>query len=248
MPKDVAGVTGDTASGTSSADDEPEAGSRRSDIFAFTVISLGVLALLVLWLFDAGMIDFAAWWSSLGPWWSDDAWPWLSNWLTSPGFGGLAAVSAAGVALAGARHQARLNAWWQRVEWALDLYVKPDAKDLERRAGAAAIEALLDSRLAKKDEQAFLVEVVKAVTLDPLGDGLEEDDWSAGKAVGENADPDSAPDVDKDRQLRGDDELVVLLGKVGRVCRRHVLVRCPILKARRNDEKHEEPDQNGGAS
>lgn len=137
-------------------------------IFLFLVPNWGVLCR-----------EVDSWWRDVGKWWHGDGWPWISNWLTTAGFGGFAAVVAASLAFTGARHQARLNSWWQRAEWALNLYTKPDAEPLERRAGAAAVEALQRSRLAKKDEKRFLTEVATAVTFDPNGDGIENDDWSA---------------------------------------------------------------------
>jgi hypothetical protein len=144
------------------------------------VIGAAVLAAIAIVLIcdHRGVLDLAAFAFSLRRWWLSDGWPWTSGWMSSPGFGGMAAVVAGAFAFAGVRHQARLNAWWQRVEWALGLYVKPEAKDFERRVGAAAIEALVKSRLAKTDEKQFLADVVKAVTLDPLGDGIEHDDWN----------------------------------------------------------------------
>lgn len=140
-------------------------------IFAFVVPNWGVLCR-----------EAESWWRDVAKWWHGDGWPWISNWLTTAGFGGFAAVVAASLAFSGARHQARLNSWWQRAEWALNLYTKPDAEPLERRAGAAAVEALQRSRLAKKDEKRFLTEVATAVTFDPNGDGIENDDWSAAES------------------------------------------------------------------
>ncbi len=139
-----------------------------------------VFALIVIGIFFAltqtGVLRPLDWWASLGPWWVNDGWPWVSKWLVSPGFGGAAAVAAASLAFVGTRHQARLNAWWQRVEWALNLYIKPEATREEREAGIAALLALQNSKLAKKDERTFLGEVVTATTLDLNGDGDETDD------------------------------------------------------------------------
>lgn len=140
-------------------------------IFLFVVPNWGVLCR-----------EVNSWWRDVGKWWHGDGWPWISNWLTTAGFGGFAAVVAASLAFSGARHQARLSSWWQRAEWALNLYTKPDAEPLERRAGVAAVEALQRSRLAKKDEKRFLTEVATAVTFDPNGDGIENDDWSAAES------------------------------------------------------------------
>lgn len=124
-------------------------------------------------------MDIPAWWQSLGPWWANDGWPWVSEWLKSPGFAGFAAVLAATMAFLGSRHQARLNSWWQRVEWALNLYTDPKSTQGQRMTGLAAIGAAQDSRLTKKPEQDFISSVVDANTLDLLGDGTDEDDVKA---------------------------------------------------------------------
>lgn len=142
-----------------------------------------VVAVIVFGLNLVGVLDVASWWQSTGRWWMDAGWPWLSKWMLSPGFGGAAAVLAASLAFIGTRHQARLNAWWQRVEWALNLYVKRDATDSERQAGAAALEALEKSALAKHDEKAFLREVVTAVSLDIDDDGDETDDLASAQPL-----------------------------------------------------------------
>lgn len=146
------------------------------NVLVSLVVCVEVVA-VILMLDSGGVLDVGAWWTSLGPWWLDDGWPWTSDWLTSPGFGGMAAVVAAALALAGARHQARLNAWWQRVEWAVTLYVNPQATEAERQTGASALEYLQGSRLARADEKGFVGAVMAAVTLDPLGNGLDQDDW-----------------------------------------------------------------------
>lgn len=117
-----------------------------------------------------------SWLESVGAWWVAEGWPWLSEWLKSTGFAGAAAVLAALLAFSGSRHQARLNAWWQRVEWALNLYTDPASTESQRIAGLAALGAAQQSRLAHRDEQNFVVRVIDATTLDPLGDGIDVDD------------------------------------------------------------------------
>lgn len=127
------------------------------------------------WLEDVGTA-VASWWITIPVWWNGDGWPWISEWVKSPGFAGFAAVIAATLAFVGSRHQSRLNAWWQRIEWALNLYTKPDSTEAERIAGLAAVGALQQSRLAKKPEQDFVSEIIDATTLDPLADGIDDDD------------------------------------------------------------------------
>ncbi|MFJ4044161.1 hypothetical protein ACIPV2_00260 [Microbacterium sp. NPDC089987] len=174
-------ASGDSASAIVSDLPTEEESSSRNLKWVWLIVGLiAVLAggvVLQLW-GDALGESIADWWTGVGRWWHKDGWSWVSNWLTTAGFGGFAAVVAASLAFSGARHQARLNSWWQRAEWALNLYTKPNAKDMERRVGAAAVAALQSSRLAKRDEKRFLAEVAAAVTFDPKGDGVGTDDWS----------------------------------------------------------------------
>ncbi|MEV7610052.1 hypothetical protein AB0N61_11260 [Microbacterium sp. NPDC089320] len=121
-------------------------------------------------------MDIAEWWDSVAVWWNGDGWRWISEWMKSPGFAGFAAVVAATLAFAGARHQARLNAWWQRIEWALNLYTGSNSSQRERITGLAAIAALQQSRLARRGKQEFVRQIVDANTLDLFGDGADDDD------------------------------------------------------------------------
>lgn len=139
--------------------------------------------------------------ASIGGWWVADGWPWLSAWLQTPGFGGTAAVLAAVIAFAGVRRQTRLNAWWQRAEWALDLLTRAESTDNDRDLALEAITALQGSRLAKKDEQTFLRGVADYL-LDPLGDGTETDDVPA-LAAGLAQIGDAPEDTARARGLRG---------------------------------------------
>ena len=86
---------------------------------------------------------------------------WLSQWVRSPGFGGLAAVAAATIAYRAASRAAagaRLNAtedrrqrdsaerksqWWKRAEWALDLTLEEDTRT--RQIGYEVLDALARS-------------------------------------------------------------------------------------------------------
>jgi hypothetical protein len=108
--------------------------------------------------------------AALGPHrlWADTVWPWISEWVQTPGFGGAAAVAAAAIAFFGVRRQTRLNAWWQRAEWALTLLTRQGSTKKDRSVAIEAILALQDSRLAKRDEQVFLSGVVEAMSLNTL--------------------------------------------------------------------------------
>lgn len=66
------------------------------------------------------------------------------DWLSSPGFGGAAAVVAAAGAFIGTRvgvatqrRNARADRWWDRTEWAVDMAISDD-----ERAVTAGLEAM----------------------------------------------------------------------------------------------------------
>lgn len=165
----------------------------------------GASLTVVDWLTDV-LASVVAWWGSLPEWWTHDGWPWISDWMKSPGFAGFAAVVAAALAFFGARHQARLNAWWQRIEWALNLYTKPDSIEAERMAGLAAIGALQRTRLARRAEQDFVSEIIGATTLDPLGDGIETDDLSEDLGLNSGFTQPDEPYSDQETKEASDDE------------------------------------------
>lgn len=94
-----------------------------------------------------GAMDIAGWGESVALWWNGDGWKRISEWMKSAGFAGFAAVMAATLAFAGARHQARLNAWWQRIEWAMNLYTGSQSSQNER------IEARTGRQVASEAER-----------------------------------------------------------------------------------------------
>ncbi|TPW77579.1 hypothetical protein [Schumannella soli] len=82
---------------------------------------------------------------------------WLLPWLTSPGFGGFAAVVAATIAFAAARHQAasqrqaeRKEQWWKRAEWALNLTLSDESAI--REVGYETLRSLSTSEYAAVHE------------------------------------------------------------------------------------------------
>lgn len=121
----------------------------------------------------------------IGEWWVNAGWPWISAWVQTSGFGGAAAVVAATIAFAGVRRQTRLNAWWQRAEWALELLSRDNASDEQVDMALEAIRLLRKSRLAKDDEQKFLAGIVTVSSLDPAGDGEFSDDITMSVAPAE---------------------------------------------------------------
>ncbi|MFV0375654.1 hypothetical protein [Microbacterium sp.] len=108
--------------------------------------------------------------------WTTTVWPWVSGWLQTPGFGGAAAVAAAMIAFAGVYRQSRLNAWWQRAEWALDVLVRSNLDARDREMALEMIRVLQSSRLAKHEEQRFLAGVVTSSSLARIGEGTHHVD------------------------------------------------------------------------
>ena len=109
---------------------------------------------------------------------------WFITWAQSPGFGGAAAVVAAGLALAGAvwasrvqRNNAkadrnlkektdRKDQWWQRAKWALDYTLSDDPE--KRVVGFKVLEALGNSEWANEHE----ADVIAAATERTLAYGV----------------------------------------------------------------------------
>ncbi len=94
---------------------------------------------------------------------------WLSAWIRSSGFGGVAALLAAAIAYRAARRAAsvqrdnarddrvqreraeRKNQWWLRAQWALDLTLA-EADTEARTVGFNVLKALADSEWAGEHE------------------------------------------------------------------------------------------------
>lgn len=111
---------------------------------------------------------------------------WFITWAQSPGFGGAAAVVAAGLALFGVvlagRTQRsntkadrelkektdRKDQWWQRAKWALDYTLSNDPE--KRVVGFKVLEALGNSEWANEHE----ADVIAAATERTLGFGVPQ--------------------------------------------------------------------------
>lgn len=98
-----------------------------------------------------------AWFGEAGPafagWW--DSWFW--TFAQSSGFGGVAAVVAAGIAYAAVRRQTvhardaqRKEQWWKRAEWALNHTMSDDVD--KRTVGYQVLTALAESEWANEHE------------------------------------------------------------------------------------------------
>lgn len=106
-------------------------------------------------------MDCDGWWDChVAVPWQSQVWPWLTDFLQSAGFGALAAVLAAVIAFIGVRRQTRLDAWWQRAQWALELLTRVGGERTDDVVALAALRALRTTRLAKREEQRFLRAVV----------------------------------------------------------------------------------------
>ncbi len=97
-------------------------------------------------------------------------WESLGGWLSSPGFGGAAAVAAASIAYAGVvrsvrsqREATRRQQWWERARWALDLTLSDDSTT--RTIGLEVLDALGSSEFATEHEF-DLVDAATAPTLE----------------------------------------------------------------------------------
>lgn len=113
---------------------------------------------------------------------------WFGDWLMSPGFGGAAAVLAAGLALVGVwrnvtarRESDRKQQWWERARWALDLILDDDPS--ARDVGLAVLEALADSEYADQHE-AEVIDAAVSVVLDAYFDQSDETDAGGDVAGG----------------------------------------------------------------
>jgi len=118
---------------------------------------------------------------------------WLGEWLSSPGFGGLAAVVAAAIAYRGVRRTvgqqqeaARKQQWWDRARWALDL-TQDDDNEVARLVGLEGLEALAESEYAEQHE-AEVISAAVAPLLDAYGDaeGLGDLDEHPDEDAGPN--------------------------------------------------------------
>ncbi|GAB3399279.1 hypothetical protein GCM10027515_05420 [Schumannella luteola] len=90
---------------------------------------------------------------------------WFFPWVTSPGFGGFAAVIAAAIAFAAARHQSasqrqaeRKEQWWKRAEWALNLTLSGESAI--REVGYETLGSLSTSEYAAVHE----ADIISAAT------------------------------------------------------------------------------------
>lgn len=102
-------------------------------------------------------------------WWTQDAWPWLSGWLESPGFAGAVALVAAAVTIRVTLQRNRHDTWWEQTEWALAKYVNRGASNEERAIGRQAARVLIDSPLATRHETAFLSAVLSETVIKRRG-------------------------------------------------------------------------------
>lgn len=114
-----------------------------------------------------------------------------AEWLTSPGFGGTAAVFAATIAFIGVarsvkaqRDTARKQQWWERAKWALDLTLSADS--VSRTIGLEVLDALGHSEYAGEHEY-DLVDAAVAPTLEAYADEIGRDYEDDGLATADEA-------------------------------------------------------------
>lgn len=136
-------------------------------------------------------------------------WTWLGEWLMSPGFGGLAAVVAALLALWGVqtnvrsqRAATRKQQWWERARWALNLTLSEQTS--EREVGFAVLDALANSEWAQEHESDVIVAATEPTLTQYLETTLtepvaitDEAQWEITSLRGES--DDGEPDTIEDR-------------------------------------------------
>lgn len=106
---------------------------------------------------------------------------WLGEWLRSPGFGGVAAVCAAGIAWIGVRHSvaaqqaaARGDQRWDRLKWAVDMVLS--GKETASVASLTALDAITDVPVAKgEDEGDRFARRITEVFLEGAAQGILEE-------------------------------------------------------------------------
>jgi hypothetical protein len=153
----------------------PADGKATRERFRPAWAAIGSVLAAVIFGFGAGWI-FAPCRTGCGVNWTS----WLSTFVTSPGFGGLAAVFAAGIAFAAARRSAleaarqakedrdqrnraeRKAQWWARAEWALNLIVSGDTE--QATIGHGMLRSLAESEWADEHE----ADVIAAATDEAL--------------------------------------------------------------------------------
>lgn len=109
-------------------------------------------------------------------------------WLTSSGFGGTMAVSAALIAFLGVsrtattqRENARKDQWWDRLKWAIDFVLSGDED--KANVGLTALAAITEAEGFDRDEWNFLRRIADRF-LGPAPSGTLE---QAGQIMGEEA-------------------------------------------------------------
>jgi hypothetical protein len=116
-------------------------------------------------------------------------WIWLSlkNLSSVAPLGTLLAVVVAYFSYRGTIQQKTLadnrNAWWNRVQWAIDAALSDDEQ--RRATGMAAIEEMQDSELATAADQALLAAMANAIVDETLEE-LETEEESSPDLVVEN--------------------------------------------------------------
>jgi hypothetical protein len=124
-------------------------------------------------------------WNAVGDW----IWMSLQNLSTVAPLGTLLAVLVAYFSYRGTIRQKTLadnrNAWWSRVQWAIDAALSDDEQ--RRATGMAAIEQMQDSELATEADQSLLVAMANAIVDETLEELEElETDEDARELVVEN--------------------------------------------------------------
>jgi hypothetical protein len=95
---------------------------------------------------------------STASWWTDAAWPWISDWVATAGFGALVATIGVSITVSVSIRKNRHEVWWEQADWALARYFNRELGDEERQAAVRTVRVLLSSPLATPAEIHFLQE------------------------------------------------------------------------------------------
>jgi hypothetical protein len=134
-------------------------------------------------------------WNAVGDW----IWMSLQNLSTVAPLGTLLAVLVAYFSYRGTIEQKteadNRNAWWSRVQWAIDAALSDDEQ--RRATGMAAIEQMQDSELATEADQSLLAAMANAIVDETLEE-LETDEDARelvveSESIGDNKSSEGGP-------------------------------------------------------
>lgn len=101
---------------------------------------------------------------NVGSFWLTDAWPWLSAWMQTTGFGGTLAVIAAGITIRVTVKKHRHDTWWEQTEWALGVALDPTSDSRQQELSIETLVNLQQMPRIGSAERNFLATVGSYLT------------------------------------------------------------------------------------